>query len=58
MFQKNFLKIEKTTSKSFSYSKGNVNLSFTLRVDVKQDLKDFFECLKVAIKEVNEEIEK
>lgn len=47
-----------TTSKNFSYTKGNTSLSFTLRTDIKQDLKDFAELLKVAILEVNKEIEK
>ena len=47
-----------TTSKNFSYTKGNVSLSFNLRTDIKQDLKDFSELLKVAILEVDNEINK
>ena len=47
-----------TTQKNFSYAKGNCTLSFNLRTDIKQDLKDFAELLKVATLEVKEEIEK
>jgi len=43
-------------NRNFSYSKGVCNLSFTLRTDVKIELKDFLELLKVAVKEVEEEL--
>lgn len=46
-----------TTSKNFSYTKGEVSLNFNLRTDTKTQLKDFKELLKVALEEVNEEIE-
>jgi hypothetical protein len=52
----NKVKKENTTSKNFSYSKGKVRLSFTLRNDIKQELKDFLELLKVAQEEVTNEI--
>lgn len=55
---KNILKNESTTSKNFSYSLGKVSLNFNLRTDIKQDLKDFAELLKVATEEVNIEIKK
>lgn len=55
---KNIIKDNSTTQKNFSYSKGNVSLVFNLRNDIKQDLKDFAELLKVAILEVNKELEK
>lgn len=55
MFKK-ILKTNNTTSKNFSYSKGNVNLNFNLRTDVKEELKDFLELLKVAQTEVEKEI--
>ena len=58
MFEKKILKINNTTNKNFSYSLGAVSLNFSLRTDIKQDLKDFAECLKVAIDEVNTEISK
>ena len=56
MFNKKILKTNNTTSKNFSYSKGNTNLSFNLRTDIKGELKDFLELLKVAQKEVEKEI--
>jgi len=57
MDPKKTLQTNNTTSKNFSYSKGKVNLNFSLRTDIKQELKDFLECLKVAIKDVTSEIE-
>ena len=39
-------------------AKNEVRLSFTLRTDIKQELKDFLELLEAATKEVKEEIEK
>lgn len=55
-----FSKIKRnhSTPKTFSYKKGNCNLSFTLRIDMKPELKDFVEILKVATKEVEEELNK
>lgn len=58
IFKDKSLKNNSTTSKNFSYSKGDVSLNFSLRTDIKQELKDFSELLKVAIEEVNKEIEK
>jgi hypothetical protein len=52
------LKINNTSIKNFSYAKGKCNLNFSLRTDVKDDLKDFLEILEVSLKEVREEIEK
>jgi len=52
----NVIKNNSTTSKNFSFSKGVVSLNFTLRNDVKTELKDFSELLKVAQEEVNKEI--
>lgn len=52
------LTINNTEQKNFSYSKGNCNLNFVLRTDIKQELKDFLELLKVAAKEVEEELTK
>ena len=55
-----FKKIEtnNTTFKNFSYSKGKVSLNFSLRTDIKQELKNFLELLKVAQEEVLEELKK
>lgn len=54
--RKNTLQNNSTTQKNFSYTKGNVSLNFNLRTDIKQDLKDFLELLKVAVLEVEKEI--
>lgn len=47
-----------TSSRTFSYKKRNCNLSFSLNMRNKEEMEDFIELLEVAIKEVNEEIEK
>lgn len=52
----NQVKSDNTTTKKFSYSKGKVSLNFTLRIDIKNELKDFLELLKVAQKEVESEL--
>ena len=43
-------------NKSFNFSKGNVNLSFTLRIDIKSELQDFKELLEQAIIDVDKEL--
>jgi hypothetical protein len=55
---KNILKKDHTAQRNFNYEKGKVSLKFALRTDIKQDLKDFRECLEAAITEVDEEINK
>ena len=52
------LTINTTANKNFSYSQGACNLNFVLRTDIKQELKDFLVLLKVATKEVEEELTK
>ena len=44
--------------RNFSYKKGNVSLNFSLRTDIKGDLKDFQECLEAALEEVKDELKK
>jgi uncharacterized protein YdgA (DUF945 family) len=46
------------TNRTFDYSKGGISLNFTLRIDIKKDLNSFLELLKVAIVEVEAEINK
>lgn len=58
MFEKYYVKKEHETMKNFSYSKGGVVLKFTLRVDIKKELKDFLELLREAEKGVEGEIKK
>lgn len=59
MSNRNFAPVKidsKVRNRTFSYTKGEVNLNFTLRTDIKQQLKDFLELLEIAVKEVKEEI--
>ena len=58
MFNKKTLVSSNTTSKNFSFSKGVCSLNFSLRTDIKTELKDFLELLKVAQNEVEKEIKK
>ncbi len=55
MFRKQ-LKENHKIEKSFSYSKGDCALDFTLRIDIKDQLKDFKELLDKAIKDVKEQL--
>ena len=43
--------------RTFAYNKGNVNLSFTLNIDTKSELKDFLELLKTAAEDVAKVLE-
>ena len=45
-------------NRTFSYQKGACQLNFQLRIDIKQELKDFLECLVIAKKDVEEQIAK
>ena len=56
MSNKKLLTKNHIENKSFNFSKGNVNLSFTLRIDVKSELQDFKELLKEAIIDIEEEV--
>jgi hypothetical protein len=49
---KNVTQSGHTDARTFTYSRNNTNLSFTLRTDIKQELKDFLELLKNAVVEV------
>jgi hypothetical protein len=46
------------TRKQFSYKINNCELSFSLRVDIKSELKDFLALMEMAQNEVKEEIAK
>jgi len=52
------IKSNSSIARTFDYNQNGVRLNFTLRIDVKQELKDFLELLKLAEKEVEEEINK
>lgn len=53
---KKFVSLDKkiVTKKEFSYTKGNCNLGFTLKVDTESELKDFRLCLEEGIKDIDE----
>lgn len=54
--KKTIIQTNNTTNKNFFYSKGRVSLNFTLRNDIKQDLKDFLELLQRSVQDVESEI--
>lgn len=58
MAKNNIIEKGSVVKKEFNYKKNECSLNFTLRVDVKQQLKDFKDLLVLALKEVDEEITK
>lgn len=56
--KKNITTSESIERREFRFSRNNVNLSFSLRIDIKQELKDFLELLKAAQEAVEREISK
>ena len=52
------LKTDAVTKKTFSYTLEGININFTLRVDVKKELKAAKDILIQAIKDFDEEIKK
>ena len=54
--QKDALSSNKKDSRTWEIKKGDVTLSFALRIDIKQQLKDFRECATEAIKEIDEQL--
>ena len=57
-FNKKNLIVNNTTSKYFSYTKGEVSLNFNLMTDIKTQIKDFKELLTKALTDVSEELER
>ena len=53
---KGLLRSEHIQRREFSYAIDDVTLNFTLRTDVKVELKKFSKLLEQAVKDVNEEI--
>ena len=53
---KNTIKKDTTDTRAFSYSKNKVQLNFSLRTDIKSELKDFRELLLQAIEDINKEL--
>ena len=56
--QKQILKREHIERKTFSYAFGTCKLEFSLRTDIKQELKDFLVCLEAGAEEVKAELKK
>jgi hypothetical protein len=52
--KKDFIVKSTIERKTFEYTKGPVNLSFTLRTDNTSELKPWLECLEEAEKDVRE----
>lgn len=42
--------------KKYDYSLNNVTLNFSLRVDIKQERKDFLALLKRAVSDIEKEL--
>ena len=55
---KNTIKKETTETRAFTYSKNKVQLNFSLRTDIKSELKDFKELLLQAVEDINKELKK
>ncbi len=53
---KNTIKKETTDTRAFTYSKNKVQLNFSLRTDIKSELKDFRELLLQAVEDINKEL--
>lgn len=45
-----------TTSKNYDYAQGKVTLRFSLRTDIKQEMKDFLELLGIAQRQIEEDL--
>lgn len=54
----NILKKELSVIKNFKYSKGDMNLNFSLDIENKKGLENFLELLKVAQEDIQESIDK
>jgi hypothetical protein len=52
----NRVKNNNETMKTYSYEKNKIILKFQLRTDIKHQMKDFLEMLKVAQREIEEDI--
>jgi len=53
---KNTIKKETTETRAFTYSKNKVQLNFSLRTDIKSEMKDFRELLLQAVEDINKEL--
>jgi len=58
MSNKKIITSSNTESKDWNFAKGNVQLNFKLRVDIKEEMKSFVELLKTAQASVEAELQK
>jgi len=58
MSNKKIITSSNTESKDWNFAKGNVQLNFKLRVDIKEEMKSFVELLKIAQASVEAELQK
>jgi len=54
----NKVKNNNTEMKNYSYEKNKITLKFSLRTDIKHQMKDFLELLKTAQVEVENDLKK
>ena len=54
---KDMLVSNPTANRTFSYSKGSVNINITVRNDIKQELKDLQDILIQCIKDIEFELQ-
>lgn len=54
--EKQVMKTNHSQQKQYSYSYGNTTLNFTLRTDIKSEMKDFLLCLNQAVAEVEADL--
>lgn len=54
--QKPILKSDPSTSKNYSYELGTVALRFSLRTDIKGDMKAFLEILAQATADITKDL--
>jgi hypothetical protein len=57
MSNKKIITSSNTESKDWNFAKGNVQLNFKLRVDIKEEMKSFVELLKTAQASVEAELQ-
>ncbi len=53
---KGFIKTENVPQKNYSYELDGIKLSFTLRTDIKKDLKIFRSLMEKATKDIDEDL--
>ena len=58
MANKKILTATSVENKKWDYENGGVRLNFTLRVDIKEEMKNFLEMLKRAQADIESELTK